>query len=1712
MTDKATRTRSGARRFVRVFGGALAPAAKPRAGRGGDTSASTRLALFCLCALAALALCAAPAAAEQVRPFEEVFGSAEQPTFGEARGLAVYDSGPDAGDLLVLDRGRDEVQEVTVSATAGTFKLSLEVEGEAKTTADLPFDATALEVGRAFSVALGGNASSRTTSVLGGPGDAGGSQPYRVTFVETYGSRDLEPLACEDGAAPLAGGSGCSVVTATQGIDRSISRWHADGTPAPFSALGGNVIDGAEGADETPTGRFAFDRDSRENAQVAVDQSGGPADGDIYVSEEGTGQVSIFSAAGEYLGRLRKFGALPFLEVSGAGVGPSGTVYVVDTNYGRVYPFAPSANPVSDEDKEESFFNLGLGANPGAIALGAGPSAGSLFANATGGGDYEGEYAGLTKWDIAGREYLSSVLQPNGYSAPRLALAVDPVSGHLFVSSAPGLDQPWITEYDASGPSEASVVSVAKTTALRGLAVRGATDRLYVSNGARVDIYAPPATLPTLTAAAATEVTGAKATLNGSVDPEGLEVTSCRFEYVTGEQFEADGYAFASAETAPCEGSIPTDSSDHPVSAALSGLAPETSYVFRLAAENANGVNNSEDGTTSYGGKTGEASLEFTTPAQAVTEAASGVGGRKATLNAAVFPEGEAASQCFFEYGSTTAYGQSAPCEPEASEIPADEAEHKVSAALAHLTPNGATYHFRIAFEAGGGLTHGADRQLTTKATVITGAAKEIGYQAATLTGTANPEGLPYEACFFEYLTLAAYEANEAAEEDPFAGAQAAPCEEPDATEIGSGDAPVEVHARPEGLAPGTEYRFRLAATNVDGAARGAAKTFKTFDAPLIEAEWASAVTLTEATLHAEINPSGFASSYRVEWGPTPAYGHTTPPAALGASDTTAHAVSLYLEGLAPATTYHYRFLAENEAGEGEGEDRTFTTYAPTPPETSCPNQALRTGPAASLPDCRAYELVSPLEKNGGSAERGQASLDGDALAFTSKTSFAGSGGNNGTSHYLARRGGAGWSAEGLDPPLETSTTDSELTGVHNTFQAFSPDLSSVWFSNENAVPLTPEAVEGEENLYRRDNATGALETLTVVPPLESSLTGSYSPIGSLIAATGDLGQQFYEGNRRLLPEAARGGRLQIYDFSAGQTRLVSVLPDGSADPAASRSAQGRDDEVRRRVLSADGSRLFWISGGMSQDRVDPGTVYLRENPNQPESAHLHGTGLGSGDLEAGSTQVTGVTTESGAFQAGQEIVARGPTSGQELVPQGIPAGATITAVGEGILTLSEPATTNLTGARLDAAGGCTEAGKACTVRLSPGYASRFLAASPDGSRALLLTGESLSLVDVASGAATPLATGLPQEIATGVGNDGFLAASEDLSRVYFVSKDELAPGATPGAYNLYAWREGATALIATLPRSDFFPRARASHGSVASPDGRYLLFVSRASLTGYDTADAASGEADRELYRYDAAANGGEGWLACVSCNPSGARPQGEPTLDSGIIVNSQAARLPGGDANRRATSADGSRVFFEAHDALLPRDSNGTWDVYEWEAPGAGSCDASDPDYFARNGGCVYLISTGQSPAPSEFADARADGRDVFLRTRQSLDPRDTGAADIYDGRAGGGFPAPSEPPACEGDACQSVPAAPRPIAPASALFSGAGNLHAQTNCSAISRRAGKLSRRARTLHRHARRASSPKGAKLMRREAKRLAKRARTLGKRAKRCRRANRGTRR
>lgn len=261
-------------------------------------------------------------------------------------------------------------------------------------------------------------------------------------------------------------------------------------------------------------------------------------------------------------------------------------------------------------------------------------------------------------------------------------------------------------------------------------------------------------------------------------------------------------------------------------------------------------------------------------------------------------------------------------------------------------------------------------------------------------------------------------------------------------------------------------------------------------------------------------------------------------------------------------------------------------------------------------------------------------------------------------------------------------------------------------------------------------------------------------------------------------------------------------------------------------------------------------------------------------------------------------------------------------------------------------------------------------------------------------------------------GVEGVLGISSDGSVVYYQT---LA--------GLYRWSGGVvTEVVAGSEAAAASNWPPATGAARVSADGSVLAFASTAPLTGYDNTDQSTGQPDAQLFLWRA----GTG-LACVSCNPTNARPIGPSSIPGAVANGSTRIYKP------RSLVAGGGRLFFDSADALVLSDTNNAPDVYEWEVQGLGSC--------AVPGGCLALVSSGKAEDGATFADASESGADAYFLTSRSLVPSDPGSLDLYDAREGGGFPKPPVPIACAGDACQSLPSEPDDPQPGT-LLQGPGN----------------------------------------------------------------------
>jgi hypothetical protein len=227
-------------------------------------------------------------------------------------------------------------------------------------------------------------------------------------------------------------------------------------------------------------------------------------------------------------------------------------------------------------------------------------------------------------------------------------------------------------------------------------------------------------------------------------------------------------------------------------------------------------------------------------------------------------------------------------------------------------------------------------------------------------------------------------------------------------------------------------------------------------------------------------------------------------------------------------------------------------------------------------------------------------------------------------------------------------------------------------------------------------------------------------------------------------------------------------------------------------------------------------------------------------------------------------------------------------------------------------------------------------------------------------------------------------------------------------------WSEGVVKKVAALPTAAscegvicVSPVRFANHGKV-------VVFQTNAPTPGFNDAGGFM-----QVFRFEID-QGEPAGLSCVSCPPAGVQPSGDSSLSSDDLVGESHP------LDSRGVSEDGSRVFFDTPDALVPQDVNGQRDVYEWE------------------NGIRYLLSSGTGRWSSYFLDSSASGDNVYFSTIDNLVAADNdGGYDVYDARVGGGFPLPTPPVPCAGD-CQGAPTPPpAPLSAATEAAVANGNV---------------------------------------------------------------------
>jgi len=833
--------------------------------------------------------------------------------------------------------------------------------------------------------------------------------------------------------------------------------------------------------------------------------------------------------------------------------------------------------------------------------------------------------------------------------------------------------------------------------------------------------------------------------------------------------------------------------------------------------------------------------------------------------------------------------------------------------------------------------------------------------------------------------------------EEGFQGATSLPCS-PSGPFTGSSS--TAVSANVSGLSPGASYRFRLVGTNSNGANQGQALKLLTFG-PIVSGVSTTAVGESTATIEGEVDPNGAATDFTIEY----------------VDDAT-----FQQSGFAEAANFP---APPEEVGSGNVPVEVKPTLKGLTPDTTyhfrlaassefdgdpvtslSPEGTFTTFPTPALPEGRAYEMVSPSLKIG---------------------------------EVFAPEPVGGSGSCGLE------FCNPGIDDVNMPVQA-APDGNGLLFWGQ---PFS-EGLAPQGNQYLARRSPSGWSTKSITPP-----RAQQGGLNSFKAYSPDLTRGvLYQGVTPLSPEVPAGetsrgeGYNDLYLWEEGNPNLrplVTVQPPN-----------------REPGLENENSLRLAFGAGNSGTAGSPAFTHLVFEANDALTPAV--PGIAPAAPETGVGVVSPCGDHLGFNYPGQNCNIYEWVNGQLHLVNVLPgnnATATHAVIGSGKRLATNPEYETIDVDHAISADGShifwsDESGQVYvridgeeTIKLND--SGQFLTASADGSKVLLNDGCLYSLAS--------------ESCEAKFGNDpsaflGMLGASEDLSRVYFVDEDALAPGAQaqtcelkegsesegevpPGAgCNLYVYDHGDISHVATLVAQDSpsksgdWKATPSNRTAQVSADGRYLTFMSVARLTGYDnrrvgnvsqSCSTVNGAACFEVFQYDLDSQ----HLSCASCNPSGLQPLGRSDLArNGVTL---AGSFPPLDA---LPNEGEGRVFFQSQDTLAAGDHNGrVQDVYEWQPNGVGGCSHAK--------GCISLISGGNSGSDAFFLSSSANGSDAFFITREQLVLKDKDDLyDAYDARVGGGINENAAPP-CLGEACKGpATSAPEGQSAGSAQFSGPGN----------------------------------------------------------------------
>ncbi len=699
----------------------------------------------------------------------------------------------------------------------------------------------------------------------------------------------------------------------------------------------------------------------------------------------------------------------------------------------------------------------------------------------------------------------------------------------------------------------------------------------------------------------------------------------------------------------------------------------------------------------------------------------------------------------------------------------------------------------------------------------------------------------------------------------------------------------------------------------------------------------------------------------------------------------------------------------------------------------ACPNEAFRTGPSAALPDCRAYEMVSPNYTNGQPIGTEAISPDGSTMFSAGLTAFAGAQSSEGINvYYRLARGAAEWSVTPLALPASRF--------MIGEFSGASGDLGvSLWTAREVGAPSNALGIYRE----REDDTIE-----TVGPALPPSAPSGLSPENEQTAVSlrqsgvsSDGSEVFFDIGVTHWPfDHTQTGLNSLYEYvGAGNSEpsLVGVDDEGKQisdcgtvlGAGKALSGGGNGVQSSHNAVSLDGRTVFFTAYpkdvGCSASGPAVAEMYARVDNGLPDARTVDISEPSKEDCSECKTE-SGVQAEAhfeGASADGSKVFfsTTQPLLGSDTSRNvyeydfDAPAGQRITRVTAGDSTVTNP-----TASLADA----------LTNPPTPG---RVVQISEDGSHVYFVANGVLTTNENSQGASARKGAENLYVVDTEEGTTEFIAdlcSGQDASGSV---RDARCPASTT------------TAAASSYDASLWASYAQA--GSNVTPDGRFLVFTSYGDLTPDDTSSAL------QVFEYDSSTE----TLVRVSVGQNGFNDNGN-TAAADASIRSPSYTGSFAEIHYEATiygthlsvSANGSSVFFQSGAGLTPhavnlhflseniRERLYVHNVYEYHSVNG---DIAEGNVYLISDGQDIHAETGESTVLFEGTDM--SGRDVFFQTDDQLVPQDSSEVrTTFDARIDGGFAPPAPPASCEPDACQGGSSAPPVLLSPGSEFQAGGN----------------------------------------------------------------------